>query len=639
MQPRWWWGVLCLACAGCLDRTLAELNPCLTSGENESVGATGIDRVDLLFVVDNSLSMLQEQAKLRAQFPKLIRTLTTGQREDGSRFSPVTDMHLAVITTDMGTPGEPDVPSCTETGDDGVFQHQGNPSGDPSLAGCATTYPTFLEYRAQSQDPEQLARDFACIASVGSGGCGYEQQLEAPLKALWPRSYKDASGVLSPAGFSFLGTRGQPTSAGHGDIGNLGFLRNEADRPSLLAIVLVTDEDDCSASTSIQFTEDPAYAEQHVNLRCFENPQNLWPVTRYVEQLPKLRPGRPDLVLFAALAGVPTRLIDAADGVDLSDDAARNAYYDGILADADMQEVPTDTARDPDTEPDSLRPACESVSGGAAVPARRITEVVKGLGAQATLQSICAESFEPAMDAIIALITDRLKGVCLSRPLVRNHEGAVACEVVWELPAASEGFTEAPRSCAERPYLAPVDQDTIEPSKPGRTLCQVRQLPVRERNVVANAAAPEGWYYDDFSPDVLATCKDHATPQRVSFTDGAQPPRGVTVSLQCVHEAQRHVSSRSDVDPTRPHPELGDGCEPKDATTVPDALCSVTLLDGRIDQSMFCHPQRNVCVRSCQSDDDCPAGWLCDDRPATLDATRSTTRPSGAAICVNPVCG
>lgn len=641
----------CVLCA-CLRRELEPLNPCLTSEQQERVDAHGINKVDLLFVVDNSGSMVEEQAKLRAQFPKLIRTLTTGVREDGTVFAPVADLHLAVITTDLGTPGITTVSGCTEQGSDGVFRHDGNPSKDPTLTGCAASYPTFLQFVSGRDDPSKLASDFACIGTVGSGGCGYEQQLEAPLKALWPRVQRGEAGEIVAPDFQFLGVAGAPSSLGHGDAINAGFLRNDPDDPSLLAIVLVTDEDDCSASSSEQFGTGAAYASQHANLRCHENPERMWPIARYVDHFKRLRPEHPELVVFAAIAGIPEHLIDRGTAANRNDARARDAFYDSILGDPSMQQTPVDL--DHDGQVDHLAVACESENGGEAYPARRIVQVAKGLGAQATVQSICSETFEPAMDAVIELITDRLKGVCLSRPLVRNDQGVVSCEVVWELPPASATGSSALHDCSELAYLSRPGAGRPQTSVQGRALCTMTQLPVREKRVVTEPTASEGWYYDNFSEQVLSGCTAYASPQRVSFTANATPPAGVTVSLQCHDEAQRYVDNRTDVDATGPHPEIGESCEELAGLAVShDAMCWVSLAnrvggpngDG-IDRSLFCHPTQNLCVRACTSDTDCPAAWVCDGRPTTLAATASTrrdpadlSRPDGRAICVNPTCG
>src|SRR5262245_26232481 len=101
--------------SGCLERELKPLNPCLVSGVSRSVSAKNIDKIDLLFMVDNSGSMKEEQEALRDQFPKLIRTLTTGDRSDRGldAFSPVTDLHLGVVSSDMGTPGVNGLMRCT----------------------------------------------------------------------------------------------------------------------------------------------------------------------------------------------------------------------------------------------------------------------------------------------------------------------------------------------------------------------------------------------------------------------------------------------------------------------------------------------------------------------------------------------
>ncbi|MEY4582698.1 MAG: hypothetical protein RL701_7401, partial [Pseudomonadota bacterium] len=241
---------------GCLDRELAALNPCLVTGISRRVSVNNIDKVDLLFSVDNSGSMAEEQNALKEQFPRMISILTTGRRraDDPNPFPPAKDLHLAVVSSDMGAVGQKDVDGCDiNGGDDGRLQNV--PRGS---IGCQASYPQFLSYIAGRETPTQIAQSFACIAELGIAGCGYEQQLEAPFKALWPSEYKDQRGnTITPNPYTFLGTTPERRK-GRGDLaapeGSLGFLRNDPARgPSLLAVIVVTDEEDCSAQNTDHF--------------------------------------------------------------------------------------------------------------------------------------------------------------------------------------------------------------------------------------------------------------------------------------------------------------------------------------------------------------------------------------------------
>jgi hypothetical protein len=97
------------AVTGCTDRELKPLNPCVINPVRLDPGTEGVDKVDLLFVVDSSASMLAEQAALTAEFPVLMTTLANGNPALGEpghnpnlpEFSPVS-MHVGVITVDIG---------------------------------------------------------------------------------------------------------------------------------------------------------------------------------------------------------------------------------------------------------------------------------------------------------------------------------------------------------------------------------------------------------------------------------------------------------------------------------------------------------------------------------------------------------
>jgi hypothetical protein len=148
----------------------------------------------------------------------------------------------------------------------------------------------------------------------------------------------------------------------------------------------------------------------------------------------------------------------------------------------------------------------------------------------------------------------------------------------------------------------------------------------------------DGWYYDNFSVEVQMECTGESR-QRIAFTPDAKPPTGVTVKLECLNETQSLANNRVDLLNTM-QPSIGDPCDTGGSTQERDEACIVRLQGGEVDDDMICHPELNVCVLTCSSDADCPAAWVCDDRPATLASTMAEgVRPNGSPICVNPTCG
>lgn len=635
--------------SGCLDRELKPITPCLVSAVSRKVEAKNIDKVDLLFVVDNSRSMAGEQASLRKEFPRVIRILTTGERFPGDpeAFPAITNLHVGVVSTDMGVPGVSFAGCSAHGGDDGRLLNVSR--GD----GCSDMYPPFLSYVSDGMQPEaaeRFANDVGCIATLGTDGCGFEQQLEAPLKALLPRVQTDAVGNILPDQIRFRATT-ELATWGKGDVplaqgGNLGFLRNDPEEGlSLIAIVVVTDEEDCSVQSTEhlvpkdQLPPDSPYYHDDINLRCFRHKQFLYDVEqRYYHGLRRLRPGNEELVVFAAIAGVPPDLVapEQLSQVDFRDAQQRDAFYERILADARMQEV-VDPQSNPGSGHGELTPSCaratpEEVVPTVAYPPRRIVQLAKAFGQNGIVQSICQDDFGPAMTAIIDVIASRILKSCLPRPLVRQRDGMVQCDVIWELPPTAALGSNTPTACEQRTFLSSVDGGRSALNERGGHNCKVTQLPV----AVSAGAAPagEGWYYDDFSAELARLCAEDE-PQRVAFTQAARPPNGVIVKLECLNETQHLDDTRADTLPSRAVPTIGSACGSALETDQPsgDAACLVRLSDGAVDAGMFCHPGLNVCMRACTAARDCPAAWICDERPEALAAA------GGKAYCVNPVCG
>jgi hypothetical protein len=337
-----------------------------------SAGAGTAD-VDLLFMVDNSNSMREEQANLTANFDGIVRPLVDPPDDDGdgeADWTAASSLHVGVISSDMGTSGYP-VSSCDnpDRGSDGILQSL------PRLEGCDATYPRFLTYDAAAPDPD-LAQDFSCIASLGTGGCNFEQQLAAVEKALTVHA--------------------QPGAA------NDGFLRPDA----LLAVVVVTDEDDCTVASPEIFSDDDTLGS--LNLRCFNNPELLRPTSDLVDALVGLKPD-PDQIVFAAITGIPADLVPIDEAAFDSGDVQCGSIFDEILADPRMQEVVDDSVEGGGNR---LVPACDSELG-TATPARRIVEVVRDLDARGVgglVQSICQPDWSPVARAIARTIQARIGG-------------------------------------------------------------------------------------------------------------------------------------------------------------------------------------------------------------------------------------
>ncbi len=334
------------------------------------------EQVDLLFLVDNSNSMSQEQASLARALPSFVEALVSGDVDlDGTRdFTPVGSLQLGVVTSDMGTGGFT-VPTCamSDFGDDGLLRRSST-SGDPM---CPLMLPAFLTYDPMDGVmPAAFAREAACLTTTGTGGCGFEQQLEAVLKAVTPST--------SPIRF-FRDTRG------HGDGPHRRFVRPD----SILVVVMVTDENDCSALDPGIFDPRSDRYSADLNLRCFSYPTALHPIERYVDGLLALRASEPGRLVYATIAGIPP---------DRTGSSAEE-----ILADPRMREM-----RDPET-PGDLAPSCTDAERGVAYPPRRLLEVGIGLsarGARTVHLSICQDDFSPAVSTVLEEIAAAARPIC-----------------------------------------------------------------------------------------------------------------------------------------------------------------------------------------------------------------------------------
>ncbi|MEO0326874.1 MAG: hypothetical protein AAF447_28285, partial [Myxococcota bacterium] len=354
---------------GCSERELRPLNPCTFSVSQDDIDIDTVDEVDLLFMIDNSGSMQEEQASLADEIPVLVRTLASGELLNPDTgavirdFPPVRSLRVGVITSDMGTGGFR-VPTCTDSrfGDDGLLINR----GDAADTRCMSSYPSFFEFE---RDPtaddatvaaavSQLAVDVSCVAQgLGTDGCGFEQQLDSILKAVTPASSSLTFQEDTPGN----GTANSiPGSGDPDDDADDSFVRPN----SLLVVIALTDEDDCSTFEPDLFNPSSTRFTGDLNLRCFNFPEAVHPISRFRDGLLALRPNNPGLLVYAAIVGIPVRL---APGTDEPTD------YDAILGAPEMQEEV-----DPDNA-NRLTPSCNVPGRGLAFPPRRMVQLAQEL--------------------------------------------------------------------------------------------------------------------------------------------------------------------------------------------------------------------------------------------------------------------
>jgi hypothetical protein len=214
-------GVAALVCTACFGPPVSTPATRVTQ-ESPIFVPPPANKVDILFMVDNSLSMDAMQAELRARFGSFLSVF------DGLAANGIyPDLHIGVVTSDYGAGDKAKAGGCDASpgGQRGLLQAIGG-----AASGCSgPSGAPFIKYAYSDTGPtdnlpsgQSLAETFTCMATVGSRGCGFEHQLESVYAALTNVSE------------------------------NAGFLRDDA----ILAVVFVTNEDDGSAPPTAKIYED-----------------------------------------------------------------------------------------------------------------------------------------------------------------------------------------------------------------------------------------------------------------------------------------------------------------------------------------------------------------------------------------------
>ncbi|HEY5951164.1 MAG TPA: hypothetical protein VIV40_36985, partial [Kofleriaceae bacterium] len=219
--------------AGCPDRTISEVNPQQGRVEYKDIPVSVNRNIDILFVIDDSPSMLDKQTNLKNNFPNFIDVLNT--IEGG-----LPNVHLGVVSSDLGTKGADDAQagpsigsgpgSCSGSGKSGNLQT----NGSTAVTGVYISDTKNSDGTRTTNYSGSLSAAFSQIASLGAAGCGFEQHIEAAKRAL------------------------------NNNAANAGFLRPDA----YLALIFIQDEDDCSIAHSTLLGGDTATLGPLQSFRC-----------------------------------------------------------------------------------------------------------------------------------------------------------------------------------------------------------------------------------------------------------------------------------------------------------------------------------------------------------------------------------
>lgn len=356
--------------------------------------------IDVLFVVDDSGSMTGRLAQVAGLVDRALVDILQ------QAVSERPNLHIGVITTELG---------C------------GNDDGDGGRliapAECLADEVPYVVDVSDGADGRisnwvgSVSASLTCMTAVGNEGCGFEQPLGA-VSAAMERSMAAEDG---------------------------GFLREDA----LLYVVLLGDEDDCTAANQhlYEAAEEPFGLRD--SFRCFEygvtcdqparelgektgctatqDDQLLRPIDRTLDDLVAAKGGDANKVFLTVISGgpLPTR-------VEQQDELSNNPGWF------------------------TLAPSCNSIVDGEEVPAYpapRLHDFAGLLPGQAWEESICLEDLEPAVARSSRALGDVAGAkACLHGDLVDLDERAAglqpSCRASARIGAA------APRSvpaCVDAP--------------------------------------------------------------------------------------------------------------------------------------------------------------------------------------------
>jgi hypothetical protein len=430
------------------------------------------DLIDLVFVIDNSGTMGEEQLNLARNFQFLVDELQSLTDANGTPVNP--NVNIMVTTSDFGHPlctafqkpdyvprqGAPVYEGCNAR----LQRFTGLDPMDPVVIeeACTENCPAdispgdhFINFSSFGSNVpnDDVGAALACIGPQGIDGCGYEAQLETMLQAInegacWNDPDQEKCDEIPEWADT---TRG--------------FLRRDA----TLAIALVTDELDCSVAApggysfftdienTIYWNVNPELEiPQATSAICFnsgvtcidENDDGIYescestqsevlhPTTRYISYLDYLTNNQKKDVVMLGILGVPEVVAHNPEPPfePIAGGAVNLLYRNWIDFPYPAGDILPDEWNPPDPD-DAVRaenkvfefgdigPGCTGTDDlgnftGQALPPVRIREVCESLNfvdeetgeevVRCCIESICDTDFSPAIRCLTGVISEAI---------------------------------------------------------------------------------------------------------------------------------------------------------------------------------------------------------------------------------------
>jgi hypothetical protein len=434
-----------------LQDTTGGVQNCQTDGE--------CVMIDLLFVVDNSGTMGEEQLNLAQNFPLLIQQLEALTDAAGVPVYP--SVNIMVTTSDFGHPlctqfekpdyeprrGAPVYEGCnarinrfTGLGNNPLVIEEACTNACPADLAPADQFIHF-DYAGSNVPLDNVGQALSCIGPQGIDGCGYEAQLESMLQAINPEACWNAPDNPGCAEDPEWGQFNKP------------FLREGA----LLAIAMVTDEVECSVEAPGGFTyftnpDNNQYWEVNPNgdapqvssavcwnagvscsgpdatgayTDCASTDNGvLHPTSRYIDYLQYLVEEQDKQVVMLGIVGVPEV---TAHNPNPPYEPTAGGIYALEFREWEQEDLTPAQVKDGDTieektwEFGNIAPGCNTDNGTAIFPTR-IQEVCESLNVpdnpdttdidesapRCCFESICDDDFSPAIKCLTGAISTAL---------------------------------------------------------------------------------------------------------------------------------------------------------------------------------------------------------------------------------------